>query len=320
MPDVLAYGDTARSPELRHEVPILIPDPFLYVERDGVRFAFIHSLEVSRVRPLDGLAVVPWEELGLDDLIAQGVERERLYLHLGLNACRRLGVESAFVPHVFPLELADHLRANGVELTADRKLFARRRRVKNDAELAGIRRAQRAAAAAMDAVRESLRRARPSNGALTLDGEPLTSERLKRAIGEVLQEHDMTADEFIVSHGPQSAVGHDMGSGAIAPNEAIVVDLWPRDRETACYADMTRTYCIGDVPEELREYHRVVKESLDRSLEEVRAGEDLVAGDVVTLEPGLYRRGWGGCRLEDIVLVTTNGAETLTQYPYELEP
>jgi Xaa-Pro aminopeptidase len=40
----------------------------------------------------------------------------------------------------------------------------------------------------------------------------------------------------------------------------------------------------------------------------------------VTLEPGLYRRGWGGCRLEDLVLVTADGAETLTQYPYDLEP
>jgi Xaa-Pro aminopeptidase len=45
-----------------------------------------------------------------------------------------------------------------------------------------------------------------------------------------------------------------------------------------------------------------------------------VAGDVVTVEPGLYRAGYGGVRLEDIVLVTDDGAEVITDYPYDLEP
>jgi Xaa-Pro aminopeptidase len=46
----------------------------------------------------------------------------------------------------------------------------------------------------------------------------------------------------------------------------------------------------------------------------------LKAGDVVTVEPGLYRQGYGGVRLEDLILVTVNGAENLTHYPYDLEP
>ena len=51
-----------------------------------------------------------------------------------------------------------------------------------------------------------------------------------------------------------------------------------------------------------------------------RAGDDLVPGDVITLEPGLYRPGIGGVRLEDIAIVTDDGVEVVTQYPYDLEP
>jgi Xaa-Pro aminopeptidase len=48
--------------------------------------------------------------------------------------------------------------------------------------------------------------------------------------------------------------------------------------------------------------------------------KELVPGDVVTIEPGLYRQGFGGCRLEDLVLVTESGAENLTSFPYDLQP
>jgi Xaa-Pro aminopeptidase len=51
-----------------------------------------------------------------------------------------------------------------------------------------------------------------------------------------------------------------------------------------------------------------------------RAGDDLVAGDVIALEPGLYRSGYGGVRLEDILVVTEDGVDVVTQYPYELTP
>ena len=47
--------------------------------------------------------------------------------------------------------------------------------------------------------------------------------------------------------------------------------------------------------------------------------EPLVEGDVIALEPGLYRAGYGGVRLEDLVLVTADGAEILTNYSYDFE-
>ena len=39
-----------------------------------------------------------------------------------------------------------------------------------------------------------------------------------------------------------------------------------------------------------------------------------------TCRPGLYRSGYGGVRLEDIAIVTEDGVDVVTDYPYDLEP
>jgi Xaa-Pro aminopeptidase len=372
------YADTFRSPELRHEVPLGIPDPILYAEKDGTKHIVTYSMEAARLAELGLFELHLMEELGIDDLRRSGLTPPEMRAELALRGVKAVGVTSAAVPETFPLWLADHLRANGVELAVERDLFDDRRRAKTEAELAGMRRAQRAAEAAMDTVRDLLRRSSPNGSGLTLDGQPLTVERVKSEMNVVFAAHGTTADEYIVAPGAQGAVGHDMGSGAIAPSVPIVVDIWPRDNESAVYCDMTRTFVVGDVPDDVRQWHRLCKEALDRAISEISAGVDgkaifdgtceifeaageptlrtkkdgeplsdgffhslghgvglevheqpglgmisdkqLVAGDVVTVEPGLYRRGYGGVRLEDLVLVTENGAENLTQYPYDLEP
>lgn len=47
--------------------------------------------------------------------------------------------------------------------------------------------------------------------------------------------------------------------------------------------------------------------------------ETLRAGAVVTVEPGLYYPGLGGCRWEDVVQVTKSGATLLSRHPYDWE-
>lgn len=375
---VLIYADTIRSPELRHEVPISIGDAFLYAEENGTRHVLTNVLERKRIEELGGLETHLGTEYGSDELIEEGRSWDEIRNELVLRACRDFGIDAATVPFAFPLQLADFLRDNGVELRADRVFFDKRRRVKNAAEIEGIRRAQRAAEAGMSVARDLLRAATPNGDTLNLEGEPVTCERIKLAISQAFIEHDCAADELIVSHGAQAASGHDMGSGSIAPGETVVIDVWPKDRESACFADMTRTFVVGDPPEEIVKWHGLVLEALERSLEATKAGAsgralydvscevfeaegyptqrtkekgesleegffhalghgvglevheepilgklegyELMAGDVVTLEPGLYRQGFGGVRLEDLVLVTEDGAENLTDFPYDLAP
>jgi Xaa-Pro aminopeptidase len=375
---VLIYADTFRSPDMRHAVPLGVPDPFLFAEENGTRHVFVSSMEATRLRELWLFEVHPHEELGMDELVASGLDSSEIDAQLALRAVGRLGLKRASVPGGFPVWLADRLRADGVELEVDQELFDGRRRAKSQAQLAGMRRAQRAAEAAMDACRELLRRAEIRGDELLLDGEQLTVERVKADMSVAFAAHDTTADGYIVAPGAQGAVGHDMGSGPIRPNAPLVVDIFPRDNASAVYTDMTRTFVVGDVPEEIREWHRLCKEALDAAVAEIRGGVEaravfdgtcdifeaageptqrtkqpgealgdgffhglghgvglevheppsmgrlankkLVAGDVVTVEPGLYRAGYGGVRLEDIVLVTDDGAEVLTNYPYDLEP
>jgi Xaa-Pro aminopeptidase len=364
------YADTFRSPELRHEIPLGIPDPILYGEKNGEKHVVTHSMEGARLAELGLFQLHLLDELGVDELLASDPTPSQFRAEMALRGVKAMGITSAVVPEGFPLWLGDHLRGNGVEVTPDRDFFEDRRRVKTDSQLAGMRRAQRAAEAAMDACRELLR-TRVQNGGLTV-------EEVKSAMNVVFASHGTSADDFIVAPGAQGAVGHDMGSGPISAGVPIVVDIWPRDNESFVYCDMTRTFVVGEVPDQVREWHRLVKEALDRAISEIKdgasgkaifdgtcelfeaageptqrtkkAGEALVdgffhglghgvglevheqpglgqlshkplqTGDVVTVEPGLYRKGYGGVRLEDLILVTDNGAENLTSYPYDLEP
>jgi Xaa-Pro aminopeptidase len=364
---VLIYGDSIRTPTLRHEVPVAIGDPFLYLESNGTRAVTASSLERPRLEEAGDFELIGWEELGWDELIASGRPRWDIELEVAERAVERLGLRDALVPVEFPVELADRLRSRGVEVRVDHEEFARRRRAKSAAEIEGVRRAQAAADAAMARAAEILR-----------GGGELTSEFVRNEMIAVCREHGSTLPaDVIVAAGAAGAVGHDPGSGPLREGEPIIIDIWPMDDASACYADMTRTFVVGEVGDELAQWHSLTEEALEATRAAVRpgahgreiydiaceiyekagiptqrtkaegqvlrdgffhglghgvgldvheepglgrSGAELMVGDVITLEPGTYRQGYGGVRLEDLVLVTEDGGETLTNFPYELSP
>jgi Xaa-Pro aminopeptidase len=378
MTELLFYGDTERSAAMRHELPVSIGDAFLLGIVGGRMHVVTSSLERARIAAVVPDAVLhDIVDLGFYDLLETGMSHHEVELELTSRAAAAIGVREAVADPEMPVVVADRLRADGIVLHPDHEAVAARRRVKSAAEIAGIRRAQAAADAGMSAAAAVLRQAVPDGGRLMVDGDVLTAETVRAALREACREHGAPAPPDVIVSSVWQGTGHEPGSGALPANRPIVVDLWPRDETSSCWADMTRTFVVGEIPEAVRAHAVLVRAAIERAREAVAPGitgrelyglvcdvfesagqrtqrtgpgededegfqfslghgvglevhEDpalgmtghggLVAGDVVAIEPGLWQRDIGEVRLEDLLVVTEDGCETLTQYPYELTP
>ena len=380
--NLLICGDTETSAALRHEVPLSIGDPFLYLEADGRRVVVTSALEEARIaKAAPDLERLLIDALGRDELIVAGWPMLEIELEVWTRAAERLGIQAAVVPPEFPVALADRLRARGVELTPDERPFTERRRRKTDTEMAGIRRAADAAMAAMGEVAQTLRVAEIRGDELWRDGERLTSESVRARIREVCNRAGAPApgDIMVKAMGPDPHIGHSPGAGPLPAHAPVLVDLWPRDEASDCWADMTRTFVRGEISDAIAELHQLVLTAHERSCAAVRPGipgvelygiacdvfeaaghptgrtkragetlregfyhglghgvglqvheapalcrtgnEPLIAGDVIAVEPGTVVPAVGGVRVEDLLVVTEQGFESLTgTFPHDLTP
>jgi len=378
MTDLLFYGDTQRSAAMRHELPVAIMDPFLLGVVDGRLHVTVSNLESDRVVAAAPEAVLhDIADLGFYELLGSGMTAYEIERELVSRAVAAMDVREATVDPDMPVGIADRLRADGVVLQPDKQAIAERRRRKSTAELAGIRRAQVAAHAGMRAAAELLRYSVPEGDGLVRAGEIVTAEAVRDTLREACRRHGAPATPDVIVASVWQGVGHDPGSGPLPAGLPIVIDLWPQDEASGCWADMTRTFVVGEVSERVRELEALVRTALEQARSAVRPGitgrelhdmacevfeaaghrtqrtgpgddpnegfqfslghgvglaiheapslgqtgrNELVAGDVVAIEPGVRQAGIGEVRLEDLLLVTDEGCETLTDYPYDLTP
>jgi Xaa-Pro aminopeptidase len=186
-------------------------------------------------------------------------EAVKLAAELGV---RRLGVEARHLTLALrqDLEAAAIAGETGLVLEATRSVIEAQRAIKDDAELAAI---ARACAITDETMMHLTTFVRPGITELAVVGE---IERFMRAQGS-----DGLAFHPIVVGGPNASLPHAVSSDRpLAAGETIIIDMGAR--YAGYCADMTRTICLGDVPERVRQVYDAVLRSLNACEAGVRAG------------------------------------------------
>jgi Xaa-Pro aminopeptidase len=129
----------------------------------------------------------------------------------------------------------------------------------------------------MAAASELLARASPApDGWLQLDGKPLLAEDVRATLRAACAEHGAPCPPDVIVASVRQGGGHEPGSGPLPAGLPIHVDIWPRHEESACWADMARTFIVGDpAPEDadlIADQERLVRTALDQAEAAVRPG------------------------------------------------
>ena len=379
-PAVIMAGIPQVNAAIYHRIRYSVVDPVVYLELPGdgrrERLLILRDIELERARRHARVdrAACPADfapEGGLSG------DRETATAQAAAECLRRAGVARVVADRSLPLIFTEFLRRAGIAVDCDLQLGVLDRRRKDPQEIEWIRQAQHVTEEVMAwACRRIAKAQVRRDGVLLDDGQPLTSERVRAMIDHWLLDRGYSNPPAIVAGGLPGADCHNSGSGELRTGQPIILDIFPRNRETLYNGDCTRTVVHGQIPDELLRMHAAVCKAKHAATAAVRAGvtgedvhqatlaairaegygvglpaadapdsycaithgtghgvgldvhepplldlkgPELLPGDVVTVEPGLYRKDLGGVRVEDMIVVTPEGAENLNELPEGLE-
>lgn len=374
---LLIIGAPQHDAAAYHLSGFLAPDPVICLQAAGKKYLAVSSLEYGRAEKQAKVdELLSYDELDIMKLAKKLKSGPKAFAAAIANLVEKIGAKDSpiTVPPDFAIVYADELRAHGLTITPDTKLFGNLRRAKTETEIGYIEQTQRDIEASCARAVEILKESEVSgDDTLQWRDEPLTSELLRAEIDVELLRRNCAADGTIVAGGPQAADPHERGHGPLKAGESIIVDIFPMNLSNRYYSDMTRTFIKGEPNETLQGMYDAVLESQNAALAMVKAGvngkdvhskvaeilheagyktnvhdqeegkpltegffhgtghgvglelheaprvaladDELIPGDVISIEPGVYDPRIGGARIEDLVVVTEDGCRNLTEFP-----
>ncbi|HSN04223.1 MAG TPA: Xaa-Pro peptidase family protein [Nitrospira sp.] len=294
---------------LYYATRFVAPDPFIYMEVKGERLLVMSDLEMDRARTQASVdRVLSYSELE-KQAKAQGV-KEPGTVDIVNVVLREAKIRQLLVPANFPFIHATRLQELGYSMKPKRDPFYERRVIKTAEEVRHIETSQRATEDAVAAAHATLKQAEIRGEELWLDGEPLTSERIKKLINVKLMERDCVAQHTIVAGGEQACDPHHEGSGPLPAHRSIIFDVFPRSASSRYFADMSRTVIRGTASPELKRLYQTVKDAQEEAITKIKDGADgmkIHQGICTRFEKAGYKTGMVDGRMQGYFHGTGHG-------------
>jgi len=232
-----------------------------------------------------GIPCVSFSELGLKRLVEEekseirGEARMIALILERIGAKRKVCFYGNFETSRF-MAYVDFLRQNmaGLEIVTekDKSIFDVARITKDLDEVEKMRSVARKTCESLAIVRDLLFSCQIKGDYLVKkDGTHLKLGDLRSLMRtELIKRGLVERGGTIISMGRDSAVPHNFGNDEedVRSGRTIVMDIFPGEIGAGYAFDITRTYCVGDVPDEVRKMYDDVREAQRMSIESLRSG------------------------------------------------
>lgn len=272
----ITAGIPATNLWLYHQIRFIVGDPTALISIPGHGSTLIlRDIEMGRAKERARADRVASPR---DFAPASGLsgDRETATAQATAECLRRAGVDRVLTDRTLPMIYAHVLARAGIAVECDTERGVMERRAKDEQEVEFLRQAQRITEQAVEHACRMVASARAgAGGALAFEGAPLTSERVREEVDIWLLRRGYLNPVMIVAGGPQGADCHDRGSGPLRTEQPVIIDIFPRSRESLYNGDCTRTVVHGpekNIPEPIRRMHSAVVEAKRSAIGATRAG------------------------------------------------